>query len=53
MLPPPEGEAVVVRVYLRVKLAVTLNVPGAPAAVPTVGVHAPVPLQPPVQPVKR
>ena len=32
------------------KLAVRLNVPGAPVAVPTVGVHVPVPLQPPVQP---
>ena len=34
---------------LRVKLAVSVYVPAVPVAEPTVGVHAPVPLQPPVQ----
>jgi len=52
MLPPPEGEAVVVSVYLRVKLAVTGTL-GSLARVTTVQVPA-MPLQPPPdQPVNR
>ena len=47
-------------VGISAKLAVSVYVPAVPVAEPTVGVHAPVPLQPPVQldglelqPVKR
>ena len=35
---------------LGAKLAVSVYVPAVPVAEPTVGVHAPVPLHPPVQP---
>ena len=46
-VPPPDGKAFVVRVYLRVKLAVTDLFPFI------VTVQAPVPLQSPVHLVKR
>ena len=46
-VPPPDGETLVVRIYLRVKLAVTV------LSLVIVTVQAPVPLQSPVHLVKR